>query len=156
MAGLINGIVQAVLFFGLLLAASAWDIRKRIIPDALSALIFCTGLLTFTPSKLTGILLGMPLLIGALLAEYRQIGGIGGGDIKLAAACGFVLGIPAGTAGLILGLTAFCASYVALKAFCKIRKFSQPSAEQTALPMAPFLSAGFITVYFMNFGGFIV
>ncbi len=156
MAGLVNFIVQAVLFFCLLLAASVWDIRKRIIPDALSALIFCTGLLTFTPSRLLGILLGLPLLIGALLAGYRQMGGIGGGDIKLTAACGFVLGISAGTAGLILGLTAFCGSYVALKVFCKIRNLSQPSAGQTALPMAPFLSAGFITVYFMNFGGLIL
>lgn len=156
MAVLVNSIVQAVLFFCLLLAVSVWDIRKRIIPDALSAFIFCTGLLTFTPSRLLGILLGLPLLIGALLADYRQMGGIGGGDIKLTAACGFVLGIPAGTAGLTLGLTAFCGSYATLKVFCKIRNLSQPSAGQTALPMAPFLSAGFITVYFINFGGLIL
>lgn len=156
MVDLINYIVQAVLFFCLLLAASAWDIRKRIIPDALSALIFCTGLLTFTQNRMSGILLGLPLLIGALLADYRQVGGIGGGDIKLTAACGFVLGIPAGTAGLILGLTAFCASYSALKVLCKIRRLSQPLAGQTAWPCAPFLSAGFITVYFINFGGLIL
>lgn len=151
-----DGIVQAVLFSFLLLAASVWDIRKRIIPDTLSALIFCTGLLAFTPGRLLGILTGLPLLLAALLACHGQNAGVGGGDIKLTAACGFVLGFPAGTVGLILGLTACCTGYLVLKGYHRIHRQPQPLARQTALPMAPFLSAGFMAVYFMKLGGFVL
>ena len=151
-----NGAAQAVLFSCLLMAASVWDIRKRTIPDTLCAAVFLTGLLTFAPEKLSGILLGLPLLIGAMIAGSCKAGGIGGGDIKLTAACGFTLGIPAGTEGLILGLAAFGCGYLALKAFRKIKHQSQPSARRTALPMVPFLSAGFISAYFVNFGGAIL
>lgn len=97
-----ESVAQAALFCILLSAASAWDIRKRIVPDTLNALILCAGLLTFSPVKLAGLLLGLPLLVAALLKE----GGMGGGDVKLTAASGFVLGLPMGTAGLILGLSA--------------------------------------------------
>ena len=151
-----NGAAQAVLFSCLLMAASVWDIRKRTIPDTLCAAVFLIGLLTFAPEKPPGILLGLPLLIGAMIAGSCKAGGIGGGDIKLTAACCFVLGIPAGTEGLLLGLAAFGCGYLALKAFRKIKHQSQPSARRTALPMVPFLSAGFISAYFVNFGGAIL
>lgn len=135
-----NGIASAVLFSCLLLAASVWDIRKRIIPDSLCALIALTGLLTFAPGKLLGILLGLPLLIAALIKED----GMGGGDIKLTAACGFVLGLPTGCAGLMLGLTTAVLWHIAAKAWCKLQSKSKPAAAQIALPLAPFLSTGFI------------
>lgn len=97
----VDRVPVGVLFFCLLLAASVWDLRKRIIPDSICVAIVAVGLLTFSHSKLAGTLIGLPLLIAALTKE----GGMGGGDIKLTAACGFVLGLPAGCAGLILGLT---------------------------------------------------
>ena len=144
-----SGVTQAALFSCFLIMASVWDIRKREIPDTLSAFVFCTGLLSFTPDKLAGILLGLPLLIAAL----GKKGGMGGGDIKFAAAAGFVLGLPVGTAGLVFGLSAAILYHLAI---CAIRRFNNmklPAASQTSLPLAPFLSAGFITAYFMNYGG---
>lgn len=145
-----DGVAHAALFCCLLVTASVWDIRKRIMPDTLSALVFCTGLLTFTPDKLVGVLLALPLFIAALLKE----GGMGGGDIKLTAAAGFVLGLPAGTAGLILGLSAALLYYLAIKGIRKLKQLKAPAAR--ALPLAPFLSAGFIAAYFMNLRGLIL
>ena len=93
-----DGVVQAALFCCLLFAYSIWDIRKRIGPDTLNVLIFCTGLPTFTPDKLAGILAALPLLIAALIRED----GMGGGDIKLTAAAGMSEGEFRSRVGLAL------------------------------------------------------
>jgi leader peptidase (prepilin peptidase)/N-methyltransferase len=147
-----DGVAHAALFCCLHLAASVWDLRKRIVPDMLCALIFCLGLPSLTPDKLSGILLALPLLIAALIKE----GGMGGGDIKLTAAAGFVLGLPAGTVGLILGLTAVLGYDMIRKGIRKLKKTEMPAAGERILPLAPFLSAGFIAAYFMNLGGLIL
>lgn len=73
-----NGIASAVFFSCLLIVASVWDIRKKIIPDTICLAIAAMGLLTFHPTKLLGVLLGIPLLIAALVKE----GGMGGGDME--------------------------------------------------------------------------
>lgn len=135
----INSIAQSVFFYCLLFAASVWDIRKRIIPDVLCAAILLTGMMSFTPNKVFGVLLGLPLLIAALIKE----GGIGGGDIKLTAASGFVLGLSDGVAGLIFALTIVLFYYLGLKIICKIRREKPFALKETALPLAPFLSVGF-------------
>ncbi len=150
-----GGAVQAVLFCLLLLAASLWDIHMRTIPDALSLLILLTGLFECVPDKLPGALIGLPMLGGALLADYVKIGGIGGGDVKLTTACGVVLGFYAGTTGLCLGLGAFYLAYRVLILHCQIKRQIPPDFTLTAIPMAPFLSVGFIAVYFLDLGGFI-
>lgn len=144
-----EGVAQAALLFILLLAASVWDARKRIIPDELNILILCTGLLTFTPDKLAGLLLGLPLFIAALLKK----GGMGGGDIKLTAATGFVIGLPLGMAGLIIGLSAVLLYYLIIQSIRKLEHINAPAAGESLLPLAPFLSAGFIASYLLNFGG---
>lgn len=144
-----SGVAQAALFSCFLIMASVWDIRKREIPDTLNTLLFCTGLLSFAPDKLAGPLLGLPLLIAAL----GKKDGMGGGDIKLTAAAGFVLGLPVGTAGLILGLSVAILYHLAIYTIRKLNNMKLPAASQTSLPLAPFLSAGFITAYFMNYGG---
>ena len=86
----------------MLLAGSVWDIRKRIIPDSICLFIALTGLMDFSPVRLWGVLAALPLLIAALCKPE----GIGGGDIKLTAAAGMVLGFGGCTSGLLLGLTA--------------------------------------------------
>lgn len=144
-----DGIASAVLFFSLLSAASLWDIRKRIIPDTVCALLFAAGLLCFDPVRLLGALIALPLLIAALVKE----GGMGGGDIKLTAAAGAVLGFGRGTAGLIFGLSAVLLYHLAAQSVRNLKRSASQTREQTALPLAPFLSLGFIAAYFINFGG---
>ncbi|MEA4822200.1 MAG: A24 family peptidase [Erysipelotrichales bacterium] len=146
-----NSIAQAVLFSCLLMAASVWDLRKRIIPDSICLLIALTGLIDFSPVKLLGILAALPLLIAALLKE----GGIGGGDIKLTAAAGIVLGFWGCVAGLTLGLMASLFFYLSAQAIRRLRKLEPQKAAQASLPMAPFLSLGFLAVTILNIGGII-
>ncbi|WP_449290345.1 prepilin peptidase [Oscillibacter ruminantium] len=146
-----DSIAQAVLFFCLLLAASVWDIRKRIIPDSICLLIALTGLIDFSPVNLLGVLAALPLLIAAL---YKSEG-IGGGDIKLTAAAGTVMGFGGCTAGLLLGLTASLLFYLTNQLIRRLRKLEPQKASQVALPMVPFLSLGFLAVTILNIGGIV-
>ena len=97
--------VQAVLFLVLLFAVSVWDIKHREIPDSLQAAVAMTAFLDFSPADLAGLLTALPYLLAALAAPETE--GIGGGDIKLAAAAGIVLGLPAGLAASAIGLSGF-------------------------------------------------
>ena len=140
-------LVQAALFIGLLLAASAFDIRKRIIPNTVCALIAGAGLLQFSPARLLGVLAALPLLIAAMGKE----GCMGGGDIKLTAAAGVVLGLGAGLLGLALGL-ALTILFHGVQTLCA-RLSRRHTSVPDVLPLAPFLSLGFTAAYFLHFGG---
>ena len=144
-----NGIAQAVLFSSLLMAASVWDLRKRIIPDSICLLIALAGLIDFSPAKFLGVLAALPLLIAAL---YRP-GGVGGGDIKLTAAAGIVMGFWGCTVGLMLGLTASLFFYLINQPIRRLRGQGPQKASQAALPMAPFLSLGFLAITILRIGG---
>ena len=61
-------------FFIALLLAAKFDIRKRIIPDAICLAVALTGFIFFEPIKLLGILAALPFLLAALF-----FGGMGGG-----------------------------------------------------------------------------
>lgn len=98
----VNNTLQTVLFSFLLIAASVWDIRKRIIPDSTCILIALTGLIDFSPVNFLGILAALPFLTAALCKPDS----IGGGDIKFTAAAGLAIGFWGCVVGLILGLTA--------------------------------------------------
>ena len=97
--------VQAVLFFSLLIAVSAWDLRYRIIPDRFQAGIALLSFLNFAPGQLLGALGAVPYLIVALFCKRE--GGMGGGDIKLMFGAGFFLGarltVVAAFLGILLG-----------------------------------------------------
>ena len=133
-------LLQAAFFIALLGIAAVTDIRARIIPDSVCALVALTGLIDFSPVRLFGILAALPLLIAALCKQDS----IGGGDIKLTAAAGLVLGFWGGIAGLSIGLAAMLLFFAAGKGRRRI---------EAALPMAPFLSLGFIAVHIANFTG---
>lgn len=137
---------QGGIFIILLLTASVFDIRKRMIPDTVCLLIALTGLIGFQPVKLFGIFTALPLLLAALLW-----GGMGGGDIKLTAASGIVLGFQRGLAAMVIGLTALLLFYFFYSIVQKLRGRER----QKAFPLAPFLSVGCIAAYFMN-GGIIL
>lgn len=106
--------MQAFLFLTALAAASAVDCRKRTIPDFLCLLTAAAGLISFSPAQFFGVLAALPLLIAALIRPECM----GGGDIKLTAAAGFVLGFWRGIWGMALGLLLavlyFCTAKVTL------------------------------------------
>ena len=131
-------LIQAALFFSLLSAASIIDLRKRIIPNRLCIAIALTGLLCSTPMKLFGILAALPFLLTGIYC-----GGIGGGDIKLTAAAGLVMGLKGVMAGTVLGLSAMLLFYLLQKIFQRPRG----TETEAAYPLAPFLSLGFLVIY---------
>ena len=110
--------MQAFLFLTALAAASAVDCRKRTIPDFLCLLTAAAGLISFSPAQFFGVLAALPLLIAALIRPECM----GGGDIKLTAAAGFVLGFWRGIWGMALGLL------LAVLYFCTASKIHSSSA----------------------------
>lgn len=132
--------MQGGLFIALLLAASLWDLRRRIIPNTLCLCIALTALLAFEPMKLFGILAAVPFLLAALIWN-----GMGGGDIKLMAAAGLVLGLQKGIAAIIMGLTGMLAFHAICFIVQKLRGRDAPKA----YPLAPFLSLGCLAAYFL-------
>ena len=144
-------IIQAILFFSLLLVASVYDIRKKLIPNSVCVLIAAIALITFSPVKLFGILAAIPLFIAALCKQ----GSIGGGDIKLTAAAGLVLGFGNSIAGLVIGLASLLICYAVIVTMTRMKVIGKKSEEKKpaplSLPMAPFLSIGFIITYLSIF-----
>lgn len=140
----VNSILQGVLFSFLLLAASYTDIKRREIPDTVCVLLVLTGLINFSYINLLGIFVALPLFIAAVLKENS----IGGGDIKLTASAGIVLGFWKGTYGLIIGLSLLILFYIILRIIAVIRK--KQVAKSLSMPLAPFLGIGFIIMYFIK------
>lgn len=82
-----------------------------------------------------GILLSLGLFASVILKKE----GMGGGDIKLAAACGLYLGIEKMIAAFII--TAYIAGFILL-----VLLVAKKIKKDQYIPFAPFLSAGVITV----------
>lgn len=140
----VNSILQRVLFSFLLLAASYTDIRRREIPDTVCMLLVLAGLMNFSYINLLGIFVALPFLIAAVLKENS----IGGGDIKLTASAGIVLGFWKGTYGLIIGLSLLILFYTILRIIAVIKR--KQVVKNLSMPLAPFLGMGFIIMYFIK------
>ena len=139
--------MQALLFLAALAAASAVDCRKRVIPNSLCLLTAAAVLISFSPVQLLGPLASLPLLIAALIQPECM----GGGDIKLTAAAGFVLGFWQGFWGLALGLLLAVLYFCITRLYHKIFRRPHALTGRTPLPFGPFLSIGFAALY--CFGG---
>ncbi|MFZ2537480.1 MAG: A24 family peptidase [Oscillospiraceae bacterium] len=144
---LANSILKGALFCSLLLVTSYVDIKKRMIPNRLCLLIAMTGLINFSPVNLFGIFVALPFLIAAMSKENS----IGGGDIKLTATVGIVLGFWNGMYGIIIALSILLLFYIILIAAAKVRK--KQVGKNLSMPLAPFLGIGFTAIYFINLGG---
>lgn len=133
-------LVQGGFFAALLAAASLWDVQKKIIPDTVCLGIALTGLLVFEPLKLLGILAAAVFLLVGLV-----FGGMEGGDIKLMAAAGLVLGFKKCMAATVIGLIALLVFHAINAVTYKRRGRDAPKA----YPLAPFLSLGCLAAYFI-------
>ena len=131
--------MQGVLFFFLLLASSFVDLKRREIPDWVSGSIAALTLLHFRPEYLLGLIPALFFLAAAVR------GGLGGGDVKLAAACGLVLGLPAALMGTILGLLLQLLFHLGV--LCVLPLFKRQVWSE--YPMAPFLAIGYAVAYYV-------
>lgn len=118
-----------ILFGQVLVFAAEYDIATHIVPDYVPVLILLIGLLEvqFAPAMLGLILVPLPFLAAALLKD----GSIGGADIKLMGASGFVLGVTRGYVALMLGLL--------MAVLCQ-RSFGKE--EEKAFALVPYLAFG--------------
>lgn len=132
--------LQAVFFVALLCTASVIDLKHRIIPDWLNLMIAAISLLCFSPEQLLGIFIALPFLLAAVF-----FGGMGGGDIKLMAVCGFMLGLSKGLLAAVAGLSLLLIYVAIYRIVCR----AQRREAKKAFPLAPFLSAGCLLAYFI-------
>jgi leader peptidase (prepilin peptidase)/N-methyltransferase len=145
----VNSIVQGVLFICLMIGASYLDIRTREIPPIIWSLVALISVLDFRTVHLLGILAALPLLIIAVWIAPNRLGG---GDIKLVAATGLVLGLQETNFAVIVGLSLQILIFAIVLI---LRKMKKQEVRDLSLPLAPCLSLGFLVVYFMKLGGFI-
>lgn len=145
----VNTMLQAVLFVCLLAGASWYDVRKREIPPFICWLVAGISLLNFRPIHIMGILAAVPLLIIAVWISPNRLGG---GDIKLVAATGLVLGLQATNMAVILGLSLQVLVFIT---FSFIQRMRKQEIKDLSLPLAPCLSLGFISIYILKLGGII-
>ena len=95
--------VKNLVFYAILLYASVRDHKTHTVPDSVHVLILLAAIpgIRLLSSLLGFFLVPLPFLAAAL----KNPDSIGGGDIKLMAACGFFLGMEKGIAAAIIGLT---------------------------------------------------
>lgn len=131
--------LQALVFCGGLLYAAVDDLKTRTVSDIICIIIALAGLITISPASFWSALLCMlPFFICA------GFGVIGGGDWRLAATIGFVLGPNRMFTGLcFMALLLLIASLIT-KVFPSLRRFT--SGKQ---PLVPYFAAAFIPAYFI-------
>ena len=99
-------------------------------------------MIDFQAVHLFGILAAVPLLIAAMMSPS----GIGGGDIKLVAAVGLVIGFWKALIGMAIGLSLVIIFHVLVNLIYRI---SSNEYRRATYPLAPFLALGYVCVYFL-------
>lgn len=135
-------LLKGIILLQILLYASVSDIQTHEVKDFVSVLIFITGFIGVTLSDipmmlLSGLAIGGVLLICAMVSGNR----LGGADVKLSAACAFLLGFSKSIAGLVIGLF--------LAIICNIYFSHKNKTKGKAFPLVPYLSIGFMAMYFI-------
>lgn len=136
-------VIKGVFFALLLICAGYVDAKTQNIPDELCALISLVSLIRSEPAQS---LIGM-FLVSVLLWIFGTIvrGSVGGGDIKLLAACGAVLG----PCGIVLG-TMFSLLFYLI--FLLTRPLLHRQLEKK-YAMAPWFGAGCSLAYLATMKG---
>ena len=134
-------LLKGIILLQILLYASVSDIQTHEVKDFVSVLIFITGFIGVTLSDVpkmlfSGLAIGGVLLICAMVSGNR----LGGADVKLSAACAFLLGFSKSIAGLVIGLIVSVIVNLIIQKHKKIK--NQP------FPLVPYLSIGFMLMYF--------
>ena len=134
--------VQGALFCLILLFSSFSDIRTRESDDYLAVMIALTAFIGIKVSEIPGMILSavlitLPILLISIICNGKSIGGA---DIKLSAACAFLLGTAQAFFGLITGLTLG----IIVNLIIQTRK---DKAE--GFPLIPYLAVGFMAAYFI-------
>ena len=138
--GLSRSTVGLLLLSGLLLAASVTDLRRRQIHmDCVlcySGLFLVYHLTAFSLAAMLSALIGALVGTAALgLPRLLRPQSVGGGDVLLLAACGFISGFPGLLYLLFRGM-------LAMAVFGVIQLIRKKVQVKSSLPLAPFLLFG--------------
>jgi leader peptidase (prepilin peptidase) / N-methyltransferase len=143
----LGDLLLGLVFVSMLLAITLTDLERRIIPNRVLAVASVIGLVIVAatdpyslPERAAAAAGASGVLFAAALAYP---GGMGMGDVKLAAVMGLFLGvevIPAMLIGLLAGSVVGIAMMVRLGA----------AARKRAIPFGPFLALGGVTALFVG------
>ena len=133
-------VIKGIIFSTVLLWAANTDHETHHASDSLSVMIAITAFIGIVPSDIPNMLCGalvcfLPQILVNMLIPDRAVGGA---DIKISTACGFLLGTARGALGLVVGLTASI-----------IISLIQRRSKNEKLPLIPYLALGFIPAYFI-------
>ena len=130
-----------ILFFCLLYAANS-DINTRKVSDTIPLLIFITAFIDVKISNIPLMILSAVIItLPQLIVSMIKPGSYGGADIKIMAACAFLLGIERGLVAIISGLTV---GIITTLIIGKIKKIKDKS-----FPVVPYLALGSMFAYFI-------
>lgn len=130
-------VIKYLLLSFVMMIASYFDIKKRIIPNWINVIILTIGLinLELVKSMVGLIMVPLPFLFVALLKKES----IGGGDIKLIGALGFVIGLSYSYSLLMISLV-----------FAIIFNFrynlNKVAYTELKFPFAPFINLSWIII----------
>lgn len=133
-------VIKGLIYSTILIWAANTDIHTHHASDNCSVIIAVSALICATARDLPGMLFGalfcfLPQILVNMILPDRAVGGA---DIKISTACGFLLGVTRGAAGLTLGLV-----------FSVICSLITRKRKDEKLPLIPYLAAGFIPAYFI-------
>ena len=134
--------VQGILFCLFLVYSSYSDIKTRESNDCLALMIALTAFIgrevTEIPMMLlSAVLITIPMFLVLIICRGKAVGGA---DVKLTAACGFLLGISRGTVGLMAGLLIGVIANLIIQS---------KKEKQEGFPLIPYLAVGFMAAYFL-------
>lgn len=130
---------QAIIFCGVLIYAAVDDLKTRTVSNIACIVMALAGLMEISPASFLGALLAM--LPFYLCAGF---GLMGGGDWRLAAAVGFVLGVGRVLTGFFFMAAALLLTSLVMRVFPALR---QSAAKKQ--PLVPYFAVAFIPAYFL-------
>ena len=132
--------VKGIIYCLLLAFSSYEDIKTRECENYVHLMIVIAAFIGTDMSALPSMLLSA-LIIGGIMLMTAAVtkSSIGGADIKLSAACAFMLGTAQGMTGLMIGLILAVI----------INSIKNRKKKHEGFPLIPYLAVGFMTAYFM-------
>lgn len=135
--------VQGIFLCGIYLFASYSDIKSRLVDDSVHCLVLAVALIGREIYEVPFMAISAGLICGIMLivAVVSKGGGVGGADIKLAAASAFLLGFQRAAIGLCIGLI--------VGVIVNLIK-NKKTGKAEGFPLVPYIAAGFMLAFFVK------